>query len=400
MDYNVNVGYSENLAKKISYEINGGYWKVFNRCFFNKAECLRLATALKKFPVTYHFFDEVYTSIDWKKPIDRSLEALYAERAKYIREKYKYVCVFFSGGCDSTTALKSFLDNGLHVDEVITAYPVEASEKLLSTFNPADTSSQNQIFEYYHAAVPAFNYLKKHYPKTKLTVIDYSREALSLIDNSNLYKIFLSGCNANAATVGNYLSYKEISKHENSCIVLGVDKPRISYNVVDKKFKVYFLDFNNIHGKFPKDTFQGDQPSTEYFYHSPYFPLIIVKQCQNILNDLYSLINPNHPFYSEVVKPSLDPNSLTIDVHHSYIKKLLYPHWDTSIFQAEKPNSYFFFEMNNWIYEKNLVSNRIKDFTIGQVKELTHGVDPKFITYNNNIPQKFNDIISTRIPLN
>lgn len=398
MDYN-RLGYSENLARKIAYQINSGYWKVFNRCFFNKADCLRLATALKKFPVTYHFFDEVYTSIDWKKPIERSLKSLYFERAKHIREKYKYVSLLLSGGADSTTVLNIFIDNGIHLDEVITFYPIEASDKLLKTFDPSDMSSQNQIFEYYYAALPVLNNLKKYHPNIKITVIDYSREVLSLIDSSKLHKIFLSGCNANGVTVGYYLAYKEISKHKDSCVVLGIDKPRISYDTIEKKFKAYFLDFNTIHGHFPKETFDDAQPATEYFYHSPDFPLIPIKQCQDVVNKLYAVLDPKHVFYDQIIKKSLDNRNLIIDVHHAHIKKMIYPDWDTNIFQVEKPYSYFFFEMNNWMYEKNLVSSRIKDFTIGQVEELVHGVDPKFITYKNSIPQKFNDIVSTRISI-
>ncbi len=382
------MGYDEAIAIKIAYQINSGYWKVFNRCFFDKAECLRFASRIRNYNVTYHFYDEVYTKLDWTKVPEQSLDSMYAERARKIREKYKYVALLFSGGCDSTNMLRSFLNNNIEIDEVISFYPIEASNKLLHTFNRKNTSTENTIFEYHEVVVPTFEYLKNQYPNLKLTVLDYTRPALSFISNGVLDKLFISGVTGNGHTSGYYMSYEHVSRYDNSCLVIGIDKPRILYDKINNKFKSYFFDFNTIHGHFPKDTFKGDQPGTEYFYYDPEMPYITVKQCNQILEGLTKVLDPTHPCHKEVLADK--GNRYIVDVHHNYVKSLLYPGWNTNIFQAGKPASDFFFEMNNWMLKTDLTDQRVKDFAFGQGKEFSYGIDPKFLTFDDKgVPQGF-----------
>jgi hypothetical protein len=392
------MGYNEETAQKIAYQINSGYWKVFNRCFFDKAECLRFASRIRNYNVTYHFYDEVYNTIDWTKSPEQSLDSMYVDRARKIRDKYKYIALLFSGGCDSTNMLKTFLKNGIKIDEVISFSPIEASDKLLHTFNRNDTSCQNLIFEYYEAIVPTLDYLKIHHPEIKITVIDYTRPALSFIESGLLEKVYLSGVTGTAHATGFYLSYKHVSKHDNSALIIAIDKPRIMYDKATKKFKSYFLDFNTILGHFPKETFNGDQPATEYFYFDPEMPYIPVKQCKQLLPDLINLLDTNHPYHSQVF---IDKGPIYIvDMHHSYIKQLLYPGWNTAIFQTDKPNSHFFFEVNNWMLKTGLTDKKIKDFAVGQGKELSHGIDSKFVTYDDNgVPHKLLDMFTKSNPI-
>ena len=389
------MGYDELTAKEISYQINSGYWKVYNRCFFDKAECLRFASKIRNYQITYHFYDEVYNTIDWTKNPDQSLESMYRDRAHKIREKYDYVALLFSGGCDSTNMLKSFIKNNIRIDEIISFYPVEASNKLLSNFNKDDKSACNLLFEYYEAVVPMFDYLKIHHPNIKLTVIDYTKKALSFVETSTLNKLFVGGVTAHAHITGHYLAYESVSKHDNSCVVLGIDKPRILYDKKDKKFKSYFFDFNTIHGHFPKDTFKQGIASTEYFYFDPEMPYIPVKQCHQILEELINILSPNHRFHNQVLKDSGD--KYIVDVHHDYIKQLLYPGWNTNIFQANKNFSYFFVEVNNWMLTSSLTDLKIKDFAISQGKELSYGIDSRFIVYDDNkVPHKFIDMFTVK----
>jgi len=393
------MGYDESTAIQLSYALTSGYWKVASRCFFNKLECLLFSTKIKDYKVTYHFFDEIYTNIDWKKDPVQSLPSMYADRARKIREKYDYVAIMFSGGADSTNVLKSFIDNNIPIDEIITFGAIKVADKILHEFNKSDKAPKNLMFEYYEAALPMFNYLKQYHPSIKLTVIDYTTEVLSLIDNSNLHKLFLSGCNINVNLTGHYLTYKTVSKHDNSCVVLGIDKPRILYDKKDGIFKSYFYDFNTIHGHYPKDTFGDDIARTEYFYYDPEMPYIPVKQCRQLLEHLLPIVDPSHPLHSTVMTDL--GHSYNVDVHSDYVKKLLYPTWNTSIFQVGKHSSQFYGAGTEWLTSTNLTSNKVKDYYEKQVKELVvAGVNPGFIVFDENKkPQKFIEMYTKRIPI-
>ena len=99
------------IAERIALETSSGYWSVNNTYFFSKAECLRYATQIKDYNVTFHYFDSFYSSLSWKNEPSESLEELYKRRAQQLREKYDYIVLAYSGGADSCNVLNSFLDN-------------------------------------------------------------------------------------------------------------------------------------------------------------------------------------------------------------------------------------------------------------------------------------------------
>ena len=95
-----------------------GYWKVRDKKFINKAEALRFASKVVR-PVEYIYFDHVWKNFDRSLLGKYSLDELYKQRALQLREKYDYLILYFSGGADSYNVLRSFIDNGIKIDEVI-----------------------------------------------------------------------------------------------------------------------------------------------------------------------------------------------------------------------------------------------------------------------------------------
>jgi hypothetical protein len=384
--------YNPIVATKLAHTFSSGYWKVDNRCFFNKAECFRFATAIKNYEISYHFFDEVYTSIDWTIDPIQDLDSMYADRAKEIREKYKYVCLMFSGGCDSTNMLKTFLKNNIQIDEIFTVYPTKAIEKFRDKFNINDRSAENLIFEYYETVVPTFEYLAKHYPNIKLTVIDYTNDSTDFILQDKIHSLFLSGIVVSPYTTGWFRAYEKIHQlDKDACLVFGVDKPRLIYHKKENKFKSFFSDFNNIFGHWPRTTFGAPRVGTELFYYSPTMPLIPVKQCKQIEEGLRQALDPSHYLHNEIF---LDrPEVKIVDVHHDYVKSLLYPGWNTNLFQAKKQSSIFFSEQTKWVL--NDENTKVMDFYQGQISDLLHGIDPCLIVYDDKKkPSKLKDIPS------
>ena len=83
--------YNYDIAKNIASERNCGFWQFDGRCFFNKMECLRYVNASINKPVTFHYFDEIFSAYNWKVEPIQSLDELYKQRAIQLREKHKYL---------------------------------------------------------------------------------------------------------------------------------------------------------------------------------------------------------------------------------------------------------------------------------------------------------------------
>lgn len=107
--------------------------------------------------ISFHIFSDAYFSYDFSKEPALSYDELLKQRALQLRDKYKYIKLFFSGGQDSITMLNAFKNNNIFIDEIIT-YRF-GSEK----------NASNKEADLY--AIP---YLKKHFSnsKTKITVYE------------------------------------------------------------------------------------------------------------------------------------------------------------------------------------------------------------------------------------
>ena len=107
-----------------------GYFSVNNFRTFSRSEALELQHKLGH-PVQYHFNDDVYGSIDWSIEPLESIQDLYFQRARQIREKYDYLVLMFSGGADSYNVLMSFVHAGVKLDEIahLTYYKADKDKK-------------------------------------------------------------------------------------------------------------------------------------------------------------------------------------------------------------------------------------------------------------------------------
>ena len=97
-------------AKKAGfYEYNGKY-------YINKFQALEAAGTDY---VTWHFNDEEFGKFDWSKEPDDDLYDMYAQRAWQLRQKYDKIVIYFSGGIDSLTVLRTFVNNSIPIDAVV-----------------------------------------------------------------------------------------------------------------------------------------------------------------------------------------------------------------------------------------------------------------------------------------
>jgi hypothetical protein len=94
------------------------YWLYKNKKYESKAKALADAKGDNS-AISYYFMDDVLDSCNFQIEPSDSWRALCRKRAKQIRENYDYVCLWFSGGWDSTEMLWSFVESGCKVDEII-----------------------------------------------------------------------------------------------------------------------------------------------------------------------------------------------------------------------------------------------------------------------------------------
>lgn len=385
------------LAESISTQLGSGYWKVGDRYFFNKAECLRYATSINDFNVTFHYHDEFYNSLQWHTEPSESLEELYRRRAQQLRDKYDYIILSFSGGSDSYNVLDTFLKNGIHIDCIATSYPVQAIEKLKSTFNPNDTSANNAIFEFTEVALPKLKEVAKLSPKTEIAILDHTNTAIDMILANKLHTMPVGGVGASPGLAGHYMigeKVREYNEKGKAVYLTGVDKPKIAYNTKNKKFGTYFDDVSLVLGNWNKDAYSGYNPNVEHFYYTTEMPELWQKQLHILKRAVMPIIQmaeEDRPDFFKKLTMKTVNNNYMFYVHDIFFKKLIYNTWSENFFQAGKPSGFFFQEHSNWFLKGDLTDKRSKDYHYGQVMEILNGIDPKFIIHDSNgKPLQFN----------
>jgi len=381
------------LAENISKLYGGGYWKVGDRYFFDKSKCLRYATEIKNYQITFHYNDDFYSTLDHTQEPNESLEELYRLRAQELRDKYDYIILSFSGGADSYNVLDVFLKNNIHIDCVATSYPIKAIEKLKDNFDPSNRSADNVIFEYTEVAHPKLIEVSKVSPSTEIAVLDHTDVALNMLGNGKLHIMPVGGIGAAPGLAGHYMIGQKVREYANkgkALYLTGVDKPRIAYNPSSNKFATYFEDVSLVLGNWTDDAYNGYKPHVEHFYYSTEMPAIRLKQLSIFKRALSSIVRTETKGIQRGFAWLNENNNIMFNVHNIFFKKLLYPTWSESFFQAGKPSGFFFQEHSNWYLKGDLTDTRAKEYHYGQVMEFLYGIDPTLINYNDKgLPLKF-----------
>lgn len=107
--------------------------------------------------------DDRWRNIDFSKKPNSDYFTLVNKRAVHIRENYEYVRLWLSGGWDSYTALKGFIDTSSHIDEIIIV------QKYL--YSPAELNN----FEEHSICRRILDYHQDDLFNTKITFLDYDR---------------------------------------------------------------------------------------------------------------------------------------------------------------------------------------------------------------------------------
>lgn len=363
-----------------------GYYTVGQGKFYHKPSALIRATQTNQFP-EWHFNREKLGSVAWDHEPEVSLQELYRQRAQQLRNQYDYIRLEFSGGSDSTQVLYSFLNNGIHLDEIVTRWP-KAGEKFVPP-DPFNTQPENTPSEWHYAAKPILKWVHDHFPKIKITIHDFSEDMLSgEHDESWIYRAkdwLLPSYPFKTAIDVTDDHRRTLDTGRNICVLWGVDKPKIC--IKDSKFYAYFLDLqaNNCSSEIGDWT----NVTNEYFYWTPDLPDLVCKQAHTVKNWFSQAVNHNLQHILKWPNYSVSQRA----AYESIVKPLVFPDYDQSTFQVGKPSNSFYNEMDAWFYPNFHDATYYQAWQAG-LAYLADKIDPKYFNQELGRPTGFVGFVS------
>ena len=291
-----------------------GHYSVNGLKFYNKVSALKACSGgeLPK----WIFQDQQFSAHQWLEEPAEDLYEIYLQRAIQIRNQYDRVILMSSGGIDSTTMLRTFVDNDIPIEGVGT----------YGSFQFDNWGELTQNKEAHNVALPYIRQLEhdrnidlnyfflddsKHYDKFIDEEWVYSTSNFSLSPQTFMWNFH--------QTDFQYQAQMEMGR---TCIVRGVDKPRIFYE--DHKWKISFLD--SCPGFFNSNDVakEGSWYDNDYFYWSGDMPKLICKQAYTIKNFFDAL--EDTPEKATLMKQlfSREKKYFNREFYHNYIDPLLY----------------------------------------------------------------------------
>lgn len=342
-----------------------GYYLVGWKKFYNKTLALMESKATGYEPL-WVFNDDVYGTIDWTKPIEEDLFAIYKRRAQQLRDKYDYLMLYYSGGADSSNILRAFVENNIFLDEIVMQLP----EPVRQSFDPNDTSERNFYAELEYSAKPYLNKIKnKLDPRTLIRYQDFAKPGLELLKKDYWFEsvplctnITISGVFRQIAQNNDHhiLTINESGK--SIAQILGIDKPLVYFN--NDNYYCYFSDTSTYHYVSPisfNDTaLSKGRYETEFFYWTPDMPEIVVKQAQDIKRNCET-----NPWAKFMASKSLETH---IGEYRAVLHPVIYPSDVTVEFQTEKPSTNIIRAMDDWFWAT--ASDTIKQNYLQTIKYL------------------------------
>lgn len=363
-----------------------GYYKVGDKVFYSKPLALIEATSTNQFP-EWHFNNDVFGSLNYTQEPGTPLLELYRIRAQQLRDKYDYIRLEFSGGSDSATALYSFVNNNIHLDEVVVKYP-KTGEKNVED-DPFNYKPENTLSEFKYAALPILNWLKTQAPKTKITIDDYSVNMLETkYDEGWVFRTkdyFQPGHAFKHNPIG-AKHHKELADSgKNICVLYGVDKPKVC--IKDKKWYMYFIDIIANHSVGTVGEYNN--LTNEYFFWTPDLPELVLKQAHIVINWFNMPQNKYLQYLCRWPNYSYTQRS----AYEHIVKPLIYPDYDPTTFQTNKPSNSFYNEMDYWFYTNLKDTEQYKIWKAG-LQYLVDKIDKKYFNYEIGNPVGFVGFLS------
>lgn len=370
-----------------------GYYQVGDQKIINKSNALIAATQSGQ-DVRWNFNDSVYSKFDWTIPIEVPLPELYRLRAQQLRDQYDHLMLYYSGGADSTNILHAFIDNNIFIDEIVMQYP----KPVESTMNNVDTDNNNYFSEIKFAAQVHLDRIKSRInSKTKIRILDQAADTDTLFKKDDWFTKFPLGTMITPAATGRQISAiidpeldKFYERGKTVCQIYGVDKPLVT--VDGDQYYAYFVDANATHAV-PTGYDLGDLVRKfffmEFFYWTPDFPEIVIKQAQEIKK--VAEVNP-------ILKRHLiNIKLINIDQLRTVLHPIIYcEEANIEVFQTKKPKSNVYRPMDKWFWIPEYRKSQQNYLNV--INYLGKKIHPKYFK-DNNVLNGLNPMSSQRYKL-
>jgi hypothetical protein len=326
---------------------NLGYYLCDGIEFGSKIQACLHSVKVNK-PIKWVFLNSFFEKNDWKTEPVETLDMLYNQRARQIREKYDYVILSYSGGADSHNILMSFIRQGLHIDEII----VNTMTKGNSQFTVVDSrvkTPEHAASEHQLQTIPRLKEVENLIPRTKITILDLSDHLFSSLTSAKDASWVLDkreGLNPLGATRFNYIHFTEVRKQfdkdKKIALVLGIEKPR-TWISSDDNLYIRFTDRATNLVTVAEYYQEYTNSRVEYFYWNKESLRLLTKQAHVIKHWLEAFPQYQHLWRGKNVTPEV----FRI-VHERLLRSLLYTTWNDSWFQSDKATKDWYSEFDDW----------------------------------------------------
>lgn len=327
-----------------------GYYTVNGIDFDSKIKALTYATQTNSTP-EWHFNDIEYQSYDWTIEPSLTLDQLYDQRTRQLREKYDYLILSYSGGADSHNILMSFIRQGLHLDEIV-VNTMEKGNKKSTTLSTTNVQATNAAAEHDLQTVPRLKEAAKLIPNTKISICDltdYLFDYLEGVGDESWVFDKREGLNPAGMTRFNYLHFLDIrrqfDKDKSFGIIMGIEKPRCFIH--KNRFVLSYSDRATNITTVAEHFKEYPNSTIEFYYWSPDALDIQCKQAHTIKKWLEAF--PQYRDYWDAEK-GMDFTTIRL-VHERLLRTVLYTTWDNSWYQADKALGDWYSEFDQWFFD-------------------------------------------------
>lgn len=235
------------------------YWEYAGTRYKNKFRAIDASRGnINDISFTYFDNNPSFSDFAWSIEPQTPLNELMKNRAQQLRDKYTYLKLWYSGGHDSTTVLNTFMNNNIHLDEIV-VYRFSGNNNFDSDLGD---------YEINNYTLPYLKNIQNKLPKTKITVYEFGKDHF---DKHLGEKWFYT---KNNFSVRHFYIPKINGK--NYCHIFGGNDPNADYENGEWFLDIWDTDaieltsFNNI----------------ELFYTTPDLPKLHCKQCHILKNIL------------------------------------------------------------------------------------------------------------------
>jgi hypothetical protein len=299
-----------------------GYW-VCGQHIFHSKHLAAIHASQTNQSYQYIFNDSFLETANWQLEPVESIQSLYTRRAIQLREKYDHLILFYSGGADSKNILRTFLDNNIQLDEVVS----------WGAWNHRiDKHSHNLNSEIFQAGCDDIQeVINKGWTFTHINYLDIFDNVYHDIDwvYQSDWRLTPESEFRRKIFYHRPAVIKLIDQGKSVGLIFGRDKPRILLH--NGKLCWSALDLTMGQDLYPEifdPEFSG--PITEWFYSTPDLPEIMIKQSHMIANWYLRNYSPAD------IQKLLSPDTYDPD-YYEKINLIIYPHtWHSGIFTVGK----------------------------------------------------------------